>query len=93
VTEQQLDLFSDASVRVEQPLRYSTGHPVVAADMDDAALIAAIPDSNLADSLWLAAEAGSPQPFRPLPRFAGVSPASGAAAWCLNKPPRFARLP
>jgi HEAT repeat protein len=58
VTEQQLDLFSDASVRVEQPLRHSTGHPVVGADMDDAALIAAIPDSNLADSLWLAAEAG-----------------------------------
>jgi hypothetical protein len=50
VTERQLDLFSDAAV--------PTARSVAAADMEDAALIAAIPESSLADSALLAAEAG-----------------------------------
>jgi hypothetical protein len=58
VTEHQLDLFSDAGVRVEQCSPQSTGCSLAAADMTDAALIAAIPESSLADSSVLAAEAG-----------------------------------
>ncbi len=58
VPDQQLDLFSDAGVAVEQLLPPRTGPPPSATDMDDAALIAAIPGANLADSSVLAAEAG-----------------------------------
>lgn len=57
MTEHQLDLFSDAAVRMGPRSPQSTGQPVAAADMDDAALIAAIPESSLADSSLLAAEA------------------------------------
>jgi hypothetical protein len=57
VTERQLDLFSDVPVPTE-PCPSQTAQPVVAADMDDAALIAAIPDSGLTDGALLAAEAG-----------------------------------
>jgi hypothetical protein len=56
--EQQLDLFSDDGVRVEQPLARRTSPAPVAADLDDAALIAAIPESALDDSSALVAEAG-----------------------------------
>jgi HEAT repeat protein len=58
MTEHQLDLFSGAGVRVEYCLPQSTGRSLAAADMDDAALIAAIPESSLADSSALAAEVG-----------------------------------
>jgi hypothetical protein len=58
VTEYQLDLFSDAGLAVQQALPQLGGHPLVAAVLDDQALIAAIPQSSLADSSALAAEAG-----------------------------------
>jgi hypothetical protein len=58
VPERQLDLFSDAAAQTEAYSPQSTRRPVAAADMDDAALIAAIPDSSLDDSSLLAAEAG-----------------------------------
>jgi HEAT repeats len=58
VTERQLDLFSDAAVRTEPCPPQCPARPIIAADIDDAALIAAIPESRLADSCLLAAEAG-----------------------------------
>src|SRR5271168_1961815 len=56
--EQQLDLFSSAGVQAERPLPLSIELRPAATVLDDQALIAAIPDSNLADSIALAAEAG-----------------------------------
>lgn len=55
--EHQLDLFADAGARAEPCLSQSTGRPLAASDMDDAALIAAIPESSLTDSAALTAEA------------------------------------
>ena len=56
--EQQLDLFSSASIQVDRPVPLSMELRPAATALDDQALIAAIPDSNLADSRALAAEAG-----------------------------------
>jgi hypothetical protein len=56
--EQQLDLFSSAGIEAERPLPLSTEFRPAATVLDDQALIAAIPDSNLNDSIALAAEAG-----------------------------------
>jgi hypothetical protein len=56
--EQQLDLFSSASIQVDRPVPLSMELRPAATVLDDQALIAAIPDSNLADSIALAAEAG-----------------------------------
>jgi hypothetical protein len=75
---QQLDLFSHAAVDVEQSLPQGTRLPLAAVDMDDAALIALIPESSFADSAALAAEAGRRQLAAAVPaltalvrRFAG----------------------
>jgi hypothetical protein len=57
VTERQLDLFSDVDVQTASRAQGSVRRPVVAADLDDAALIAAIPGASLVDSAALAAEA------------------------------------
>jgi hypothetical protein len=56
--DQQLDLFSSTVIQAERslPLRKELRPPATV--LDDQALIAAIPDSNLADSMALAAEAG-----------------------------------
>jgi hypothetical protein len=61
--ERQLDFFSDTGVGVEQPLPSSAAPPpsvglAPVSEIDDEALIAAIPQSSLADSAMLAAEAG-----------------------------------
>src|ERR1700730_9825146 len=56
--EQPLDLFSAPGVQAERPLPLSMERRPAATALDDQALIAAIPDSNLADSMALAAEAG-----------------------------------
>src|SRR5208282_5549855 len=56
--EQQLDLFSSADIQADRPLPLSVELCPAATVLDDQALIAAIPDSNLADSIALAAEAG-----------------------------------
>ena len=56
--EQQLDLFSSAGAGAERSLPLSMELRPAATVLDDQALIAAIPDSNLADSIALAAEAG-----------------------------------
>jgi HEAT repeat protein len=56
--EQQLDLFSSAGIRAEWPLPQSIERRPAAALLDDQALIAAILESNLADSVALATEAG-----------------------------------
>jgi hypothetical protein len=46
---QQLDLFSDARLRMELPPPPIAAASVSAGDLDDAALIAAIPESSLDD--------------------------------------------
>jgi hypothetical protein len=56
--EQQLDLFSSAGIQAERPLPQSMELRPTATALDDQALIAAIPESNLADSTALATEAG-----------------------------------
>jgi HEAT repeat protein len=57
--EQQLDLFSATGVPPEHyPRPDSRPHELVAADLDDGALVAAIPGAGLADAPALAAEAG-----------------------------------
>jgi hypothetical protein len=56
--EQQLDLFSSAGIQAECPLPQSMESRPAATALDDQALIAAIPESNLADSIALATEAG-----------------------------------
>jgi hypothetical protein len=58
MSEQQLDLFSDMGDRVARGPSRSAGQPLSATGMDDEGLIAAIPESDLADSCVLAAEAG-----------------------------------
>lgn len=56
--EQQLDLFAGAEASTPAALPRGTRSFVVAADMDDEALVAAIPESSLGDTAMLAAEAG-----------------------------------
>jgi len=56
--EQQLDLFSSAGIHAVRPLPLSRELRPAATVLDDQALIAAIPDSILAGSIALAAEAG-----------------------------------
>jgi HEAT repeat protein len=59
MSERQLDFFSDVGVGVvEQSLSRGIGHALVAAEIDNERLIAAIPESSLDDSYSLAAEAG-----------------------------------
>jgi hypothetical protein len=58
MSERQLDFFSDTGVGVEQNLSQGMGHAPVSTEIDDERLIAAIPESSLADSYNLAAEAG-----------------------------------
>jgi HEAT repeat protein len=71
MSERQLDFFSDVGVGAEQGLSRSMGHALVPAEFDDEKLIAAIPESGLADSHSLAAEAGRR-------RLAGAVPALAA---------------
>jgi HEAT repeat protein len=56
--EQQLDLFSSTGIQVDHSLPLSMELRPAAAVLDDQALIAAIPEANLADSIALTAEAG-----------------------------------
>jgi HEAT repeat protein len=56
--DQQLDLFSSCGIQAERPLPQSMEHRPTATTLDDEELIAAIPESNLADSIALATEAG-----------------------------------
>ena len=51
-------LFSSSGIQAERPLPQSTELRPTATALDDQALIAAIPESNLADSIALATEAG-----------------------------------
>src|SRR5246127_2347011 len=56
--DQQLDLFASSGIQAERPLPQSMGLPPTATALDDQALIAAIPESSLAESTALATEAG-----------------------------------
>jgi hypothetical protein len=55
--EQQLDLFSGDCIPVEKPLPQDLARRPAVVDLDDEALIAAIPTTNLGDCTALAAEA------------------------------------
>ena len=70
MSERQLDFFSDIGVGVEQGLSQGKGHALVSAEIDDERLIAAIPESSLADSRSLAAEAGRRRLARAVPALA-----------------------
>src|ERR1700686_1609547 len=76
--QQQLDLFSTAGIPIGRPSPPSVGRSSAAVDLDDQALIVAIPEANLADGTALAAEAGRRQLAAAVPaltalcrRFAG----------------------
>lgn len=56
--EQQLDLFSSTPTHIVRQLPPSVEQRPAATELDDRALIAAIPESDLADSFALASEAG-----------------------------------
>ena len=56
--DQQLDLFSSSGIQAERPLRQRMELRRLDTVLDDQALIAAIPESSLADSIALATEAG-----------------------------------
>jgi hypothetical protein len=76
MSEPQLDFFSDAGATLP-PQSPSTGHPLVPADsgienLDDAALIAAIPDSSFSESSLLAAEAGRRRLLAAIPALAAL---------------------
>jgi hypothetical protein len=58
---QQLDLFSSSDIQAEPPPPESMEPRPTAAALDDQALIAAIPESNLADSVAFTTEAGRRQ--------------------------------
>jgi len=69
----QLDLFSDAGPRPEPGSRPDSEHRFpVAAELADAALIAALPESSLGDSLALAAEAGRRRLAAAIPALAAL---------------------
>jgi hypothetical protein len=55
--DQQLHLFSSVGIQAQRPLAQNMELPPTASALDNQALIAAIPESNLADSIALAAEA------------------------------------
>jgi hypothetical protein len=62
--------------------------PAVTA-LDDQALIAAIPNSNLADRRPRRAGGGWQRPFRALRRYADVFPNLALIAWCRSRSLRF----
>jgi hypothetical protein len=70
--ELQLDLFSDRGVEAEQDLSPSPCPAMVSADIEDEVLIAAIAESDLADSCELAAEAGRRQLAAAVPALAAL---------------------
>jgi hypothetical protein len=70
--QQQLDFFSDRGIGVEQGLARSTDHTLVPAEIEDDALIAAIPESSLAHSCELAAEAGRRRVTAAVPALAAL---------------------
>jgi hypothetical protein len=70
--QQQLDLFSDSRIGVEQGSSRSTGHTLEPAEIEDEVLIAAIPESDLAQSCELAAEAGRRRVAAAVPALAAL---------------------
>jgi len=58
MAEQQLDLFAQRGAMMQRILPRSTQHALLPAELDDESLIAAIPESTLAESCKLVAEAG-----------------------------------
>src|SRR5215467_16073440 len=58
MAEGQLDFFSDIGIRVDGDPSRGVSHVPISSEIDDERLIAAIPESDLADSCIVAAEAG-----------------------------------
>jgi hypothetical protein len=73
MSEQQLDLFSDQGVGVEHDLPRSTACTLVPAEIEDEVLVAALPESDLAHSCELAAEAGRRRLVAAIPALAALS--------------------
>ena len=78
--EQQLDLFSASGIPAEQPVPQNLALRPAVADLDDEALVAAIPAANLGDCTALATEAARRRLSAAIPalealcrRFAGFS--------------------
>jgi hypothetical protein len=92
VSEEQLDLFAHACVWVAQPFALRSDCPVVAADFNDAALVAAIPDANLADCSALAAEAGRRQLAAAVPALAALCQRFAGFGACRAIPEQVAAL-
>jgi hypothetical protein len=74
MSERQLDFFSDIGVGVKYPHSHDIADrtPVSAGTMDDEDLIAAIPESTLADSYRLAVEAGRRRLVAAVPALAAL---------------------
>jgi hypothetical protein len=69
---EQLDLFADPGERYAPPMAPHGDGPLAPADMDDAALIAAIPEAGLADGSALAAEAARRRVVAAVPALAAL---------------------
>jgi hypothetical protein len=70
--QEQLDLFSTAGNPIGRPSPPSVGRAPAAADLDDQALIDAIPEANLADGAALVAEAVRRQLAAAVPALAAL---------------------
>jgi hypothetical protein len=70
--EQQLDLFSGDCIPVEKPLPQDLARRPAVVDLDDEALIAAIPTTNLGDCTALAAEAARRRLAAAIPALAAL---------------------
>ena len=83
MAEQQLDLFAHSGAAMERwPVAEHTHHALLPAEIDDESLIAAIPNSTLAEGCKLPKPGAGdlPRPCRRLPRCAAASPGSALAA-------------
>jgi hypothetical protein len=92
VSEEQLDLFSDAGVRGELSSPRSTGRPLVLADMEDEVLIAAIAEASLAEASALAAEAARRRLAAAVPALAALCRRFAGFGSCRMVPEQAAAL-
>ncbi|HKM72574.1 MAG TPA: hypothetical protein VJX94_21360 [Stellaceae bacterium] len=88
---QQLDLFAADPIGIEPDSR-GAQPPLRAAELADAALIAALPDARLATAPSLAAEAGCRRLVAAIPAlegYAGDSSGSAATGWSPSRRRRY----
>lgn len=92
MSEQQLDLFAHACARIAPPLAPRGDCPVAPADLNDASLVAAIPDATLADCSALAAEAGRRRLAAAVPALAALCQRFAGFGACRVIPEQVAAL-